>query len=190
MTSSRSPSRSADRANGRLDAHAHARSAFRCYVAAPFGDAPFVREVHARLRAMGVVPTSTWAEPADGVAAPDGTPEDLAALPLEAVQAIAARNDHALASSDAVLVLPCVCVSPASKGGGREMFAEARLAVAFGIPVIWVGSPRPLTAYREGVARVSTLDEALEELRRLAGFRASPPGRAELDDVEAETVAA
>ncbi len=133
-------------------------SSFRCYVAAPFGDAPLVREVHARLRAHGILPTSAWAEHARG-------PERLEEMPLEEVRALAAKNDFALVSSDAALVLP-------REGQGREMYAEARLALALAIPLVWVGFPRCLSAYREGVVRVACLDEGIAEIRRMAGPRA------------------
>ncbi|MBI2395765.1 MAG: hypothetical protein HYV09_39740 [Deltaproteobacteria bacterium] len=126
-------------------------SLLRCYVAAPFGDAPFVREVHACLRLLGLGPTSSWAEHADG------SPEQLDAMPLEEVRALAERNDHALATSDVVLVLP-------REGAGREMYAEARLAIAIGLPVVWVGGPRPLSAYREGVILVDSLTDAFRTL--------------------------
>lgn len=126
-------------------------SLLRCYVAAPFGDAPFVREVHACLRLLGLEPTSSWAEHADG------SPEQLDAMPLEEVRALAERNDHALATSDVVLVLP-------REGAGREMYAEARLAIAIGLPVVWVGGPRPLSAYREGVILVDSLTDAFRTL--------------------------
>lgn len=126
-------------------------SSLRCYVAAPFGDAPFVREVHACLRLLGLEPTSSWAEHADG------SPEQLDTMPLEEVRALAERNDHALATSDVVLVLP-------REGAGREMYAEARLAIAIGLPVVWVGGPRPLSAYREGVIRVESLTDAFRTL--------------------------
>ena len=122
-------------------------SPLRCYVAAPFVDAPYVREVHGCLRLLGIEPSSSWAELADG------QPEQLEAMPLEQVRAIAERNDHALATSDVVLVLP-------REGAGREMYAEARLAIAIGLEVIWVGGPRPLSAYREGVTLVDTVQEA------------------------------
>lgn len=126
-------------------------ASLRCYVAAPFIDASFVREVHACLRLLGIEPTSSWAEHANG-------PEDLESMPLDEVRAIAERNDHALATSDVVLVLP-------RETAGREMYAEARIALAIGLPVVWVGGPKPLSAYREGVARVDSLAEAFRELR-------------------------
>jgi hypothetical protein len=126
-----------------------------CYVAAPYGDAPIVRKLHAHLRSLGIRPTSTWAEGATG-------PENLEEMPIDLVRAIAARNDHALSVSDVVVVLP-------REGAGREMYGEARLAVALGIPMIWVGDPRCLTAYREGVTRVPDLETALSELVRLRG---------------------
>jgi hypothetical protein len=145
-----------------VGAHGPRVSPLRCYVAAPFADAPFVREVHACLRLLGLEPTSCWAE---GAAA-DGTPERLDLMPLEEVRALAERNDHALATSDVVLVLP-------REGAGREMYAEARLAVAIGLPLVWVGNPRPLTAYREGVVRVETLPEAYRALHAMQSERAS-----------------
>lgn len=126
-------------------------TSLRCYVAAPFADAPFVREVHACLRLLGIEPTSSWAE------CGDGEPERLDLMPIAEVRAIAERNDHALATSDVVLVLP-------REGAGREMYAEARLALAIGLEVVWVGGPRPLSAYREGVTLVDTLQEAFRVL--------------------------
>lgn len=126
-------------------------SPLRCYVAAPLADAPVVREVHGCLRLLGIEATSSWAETCDDA------PERLDDMPLDEVRALAALNDHALATSDVVLVLP-------REGAGREMYAEARLAIAIGLPVIWVGSPRPLSAYREGVVRVDTVAEAFREL--------------------------
>lgn len=134
-------------------------SELRCYVASPYDDAPLVREVHARLRALGVRPTSTWAEHATG-------PERLDEMPLEQLRAIAVRNDVALAESDVVMVLP-------REGRGREMYGEARLAVAFGIPVLWVGSTRCLTAYRAGVERVATVEDALAHVARMRTLRRS-----------------
>lgn len=139
------------------------RGSLRCYVAAPFGDAPFVREVHACLRLLGIEPTSCWAD------AGDGSPERLDLMPLDEVRALAERNDHALATSDVVLVLP-------REGAGREMYAEARLAIAIGLPVLWVGGPRPLSAYREGVARVDSLAEAFQHLTTLRAERAERSG--------------
>ena len=128
----------------------------RVYVAAPFGRGPFVlASVHPALEARGLACTSSWAQGADG------TPERLDALPIERVRAIAARNDADLAASDVVLVLGDV-------GTGREMYAEARMAIALGLPVVWLGPPFPLSAYREGVVRATSLDEALEGVASLA----------------------
>jgi len=132
----------------------------RVYVAAPFGDALLVRDAHMFLYALGMQPTSTWAQEADG------EPEDLAAMPLRVVRRLAQRNDDDLACSDVVLVLP-------RDGAGREMYAEARIAVALGIPVIWVNGPVCLTAFREGVTRVSTFEEALALLEQMARDRAA-----------------
>ncbi|MGZ5968079.1 MAG: hypothetical protein ACXWP4_10465, partial [Polyangiales bacterium] len=111
------------------------------------------------LRALGIRPTSSWAEQATG-------PENLEEMPIELVRAIASRNDHALSVSDVIVVLP-------REGAGREMYGEARLAVALGIPMIWVGEPRCLTSYREGVLRVPDLESAVIELVRLRGRQVS-----------------
>jgi hypothetical protein len=134
---------------------------FRVYVAAPYEDAPGVRRVHALLRYLRLEPTSTWAEEADG-------PEVLEKMPLDVVRALADRNDADLESSSALLVLP-------RAGAGREMYAEVRLAIERNIPVIWVGGPRPLSAYRVGVARVDDLTEALAHLCELAAEREPAP---------------
>jgi hypothetical protein len=131
----------------------------RVYVAAPYPDAPQVRAIHEDLRAGGLAPTSVWAEEADG-------PEDLLAMPLEEIRRRAERNDRALAASDVVVVLPRV-------GAGREMYGEARLAVALGVPVVWVGSPVCLTTFREGVTRVDSLGQATALLLSLAAARAA-----------------
>ena len=133
---------------------------FRIYVAAPYGDAPLVRGVHALLRSLGLEPTSTWAEESDDCA------EELAAMSIRVVRRLAQRNDDDLASSEAVLVLP-------REGAGREMYAEARLAIAFRIPVVWVGTPVCLTAFREGVSRVPSLQDALDTVQRMARDRAA-----------------
>lgn len=128
----------------------------RVYVAAPYAEGPFVAAVvHPALRERDLSPTSGWAAQADGA------PERLERLPLDAVRAIAERNDADLASSDLVVVL-------GHRGTGREMYAEARIAIALGLPVVWVGPPYPLSAYREGVVRVASLEEAWPAIELLA----------------------
>jgi hypothetical protein len=56
----------------------------------------------------------------------------------------------------------------ARDGAGAEMFGEARLALEYGIPTVWFGTRRPLSAYRPGVVRVETIDEAMEQLAAFA----------------------
>jgi hypothetical protein len=127
----------------------------RVYVAAPFGRGPFVAgAVHPALAARGFACTSSW------VASASGAPERLDELPLERVRAIAERNDADLAGSDVVIVL-------GEAGTGREMYAEARIAIALGLPVVWVGPPFPLSAYREGVVRVRDVEAALATVEAL-----------------------
>ena len=130
---------------------------FRVYVAAPYDDAPGVRRIHALLRYLRLEPTSSWIDLAVG-------PEELETLSVEELQRRAKRNDDDLESSNAVLVLP-------RQGAGREMFAEARLAIDRHIPVVWVGGPRSLSAFRDGVQRVEDLMEGLAHLCELAAWR-------------------
>lgn len=135
--------------------------ALRCYVAAPFEDAPLVRDVHARLVMLGMQPTSEWAE----TPAATGERENLRELTIHELAYLAGRNDGAVMTSDAVLVL-------ARDGVGGEMFAEARLAYALGSALVWVGRTT-LSAYRPDVVRVSSLDEAFLALSRIARTMAS-----------------
>jgi len=142
------------------------------YIAAPFADAALVRAIEPRLLPLGAESHSGWAQHANG-------PEQLDSMPLQSIQNIAAANDRDLMSAFAVLVL-------SRDGAGGEMFAEARLALEYGIPVVWVGARRPLTAYRPGVVRVDTLEEALD-LIALFAARVRQPWPVE-EDWARETV--
>ncbi|MGO8994461.1 MAG: hypothetical protein ACLQVI_14175 [Polyangiaceae bacterium] len=122
----------------------------RVYLAAPFLDAPVVRDLGATLEALGIGVTSTWARHASG-------PEALGAMPVDEVRRIALANDRDLLAAHLVVAL-------AREGGGAEMFAEVRLALAHRIPVVWIGTRRPLSAYREGVLRVASLAEGVKFL--------------------------
>jgi len=130
---------------------------FRVYVTAPYEDARAVRRIHSLLRYLRLEPTSSWVDEATA-------PEALDALPVEELRRRAQRNDDDLESSSAILVLP-------RHGAGREMFAEARVAIDRHIPVVWVGGPRSLSAYRDGVVRVEDLMEGLAHLCELAAWR-------------------
>ncbi|GAC1351817.1 MAG: hypothetical protein NVSMB1_08520 [Polyangiales bacterium] len=132
---------------------------FRVYVAAPYTDAPHVRAVHERLRALRMSPTSSWADHAQGE-------EDFSKMSAKALRAIAKRNDDALSRAHAVIALP-------RAGVGREMFAEVRIALSLNIPVVWVGETLCLSAFRDGVKRVATLDDALEIVQRWAARAAA-----------------
>jgi hypothetical protein len=124
-------------------------SACRVYVAAPLADAPLVRDVHARLRQHGFLPVSYWAEEPSNYGVDDF--EDLAA-----VRAKMALNDAGVAGADVFLVL-------ARDGAGGEMFCEARMAIAMGAPVVWVGR-RVLSTFREGVYHFDGLELAMQFL--------------------------
>lgn len=122
------------------------------YVAAPYASAPFVCTIHEGLRARGVTPTSRWAEAAHG-------PEDFSRMTPAALRVAAERNDADIRSSDVLLLVDM-------DGSGRETYAEARVAIAWGKTVLWVGPPR-LSAFRRGVVRVTDLNDALRVLERM-----------------------
>jgi hypothetical protein len=128
-------------------------SRLRCYVAAPYADAAYVRIVHATLEAHGIKPVSTWVERAEGV-------EDFHRLALADLRRIAQENDADVRLADVVLML-------ARKGAGGEMFAEARLALDLGKTVIWTGR-LTLSSFRPGVLQVRDLDDAWPVLERMA----------------------
>jgi hypothetical protein len=137
------------------------RVSLRVYLAAPFADAPQVRELDETLEAMGIEVTSTWAHGASGA-------EQLDVMDVEAVRSLALTNDRNLATAHLLVAL-------ARDGAGAEMFAEVRLALAHRIPVLWVGTRRPLSAYREGVLRVATRGEATLMLTGFAEITAGVP---------------
>ena len=119
------------------------------YVAAPFSDADIVRSVHARLADIGIFAASSWAEHAIGR-------EDFSKYTPDELRRFAAVNDADLRLADVCLVL-------ARYGAGAEMFAEARLAIEWGKPVVWVGR-RTLSSWRDGVTYCETLEEALRAI--------------------------
>lgn len=128
-------------------------NALLVYVAAPYDDAGYVRlSVHPMLRELGMRPTSRWAEKAAG-------PEDFKRMSLDAIRRAAHENDADLRGSDVLLLVD-------TDGSGRETYAEARVALEWSKPVVWVGPPR-LSAFRRGVVRVASLDEALRVLSRM-----------------------
>jgi len=120
------------------------------YVAAPYMRAEEARRVHDHIRDLGAVPVSSWAENATG-------PEDLSRLsPFELAHLIT-TNDRELSAADLVLVL-------AYDGEGAEMFAEVGRARTV---IWWIGTRRPLSAYRREVTRrFETFGEARESLAR------------------------
>jgi hypothetical protein len=122
------------------------------YVAAPYVDAPIVRMVHERLRDLGITPTSRWAEEANGA-------EDFVKMVPDALRAVAESNDRDLTKARALLVL-------SRHGAGAETYAEARLALVLGKPVVWAGR-LTLSAWRTGVTRVAGIDEGIEALQAI-----------------------
>ncbi len=123
---------------------------FRVYVAAPYARAEEAREIHKKLRALQMTPTSSWAENATGK-------EALDTLTDQERYDICAQNDCDLCGSDVVLLRSV-------QGEGGEMFCELCLALEQVIPVVYVGPRFILSAYRQGVTRVDSLSSALDHL--------------------------
>lgn len=122
----------------------------RVYVAGPYSSASFIREhVHERLRQLRMEPTSRWADDAHGA-------EDFSKFSPERLREFGLSNDADVARADALLLVDLA-------GMGRETYAEMRLALILGKPVIWLGR-HALSAYRDGVTRAEDLDEALSFL--------------------------
>lgn len=122
---------------------------FLVYVAAPFEDAALVRSIHDRLESIDMSPTSRWALSATSA-------EDFAKFTPSQLRGLAQQNDSDLRGSDVALVV-------ARAGAGGEMFAEARMALEWGKPVVWVGR-WILSAWRRGVVRAGDIDGAFETL--------------------------
>jgi len=115
------------------------------YVAAPYSEGALVREMHATISWLGGRPTSRWAEQAIGT-------EDFSKHTPEELRAIAADNDADIAAADVTLLY-----DPA--GIGREAYADARYALLLERAVVWC-SPRGISGFRAGVARVHDLSMA------------------------------
>lgn len=126
------------------------------YVASSCGNVAAVVAVHEELRVLGFTPTSTWVSYAE---AGNGR-ERLDQMPPGAIELVIRENDAAIDRADVVIVL----AHPA----GKETYAEARYAWSIGRKVLWVGEPRPLTAYRSGVERFSDCATAIAWLRAYA----------------------
>jgi len=130
-------------------------SKFKVYVAAPYADASLVRMIHEKLKTQDIGFTSSWAEEAKGA-------ENFAAFSPERLREHAEANDGDVREANALLAL-------ARDGAGGEMFAEARIALEWGIPVVWVGR-RILSAWRDGVALAEDLDNGIQKLARMRGL--------------------
>lgn len=135
----------------------------RVYVACAFARASFVDTlVVPMLERAGCKLVSTWHQP------PWREREDLHGMPLEDVQAIIARNDHELATAEAVLVMADpVRLDTGEFAVPQETLCEARIAWSAGIPVVWEGH-RSLSAFRPGVVRADSLAEAIATIEALA----------------------
>lgn len=128
--------------------------ALRCYVCAPFAEgASLRRSLPGRLAAIGVNLTARWLDLATGA-------EDFSRYSVDELRGFALQNDEDLHGANVALLVDFF-------GAGRETYAEARLALEWRTPVIWVGRPT-LSTWRPGVLRASDLDEAMGVLSNMA----------------------
>lgn len=135
----------------------------KAYVASPFARWTRAKRIRVLLRELGYSVDSAWIDDAERA---QGRESENVGLMRDAM----ARNDHDVATSDVVIALTF-------PGEGGEMFAEARLALHLGIPVLWVGSRRIGSCYRDGSERYDEVMDAfarIEEMRR-ARDEADPP---------------
>lgn len=125
----------------------------RAYVIAAYGSAPVVRALHERLRAIGIEPTSSWAEDAHG-------PEDLEALSDAECLRIWQRNRDDMDAASIAIVLADTPM--------REGHAEASYALRSGMDVVWIGRPtltaRSRGVYSQGPWFVASIEDALAGL--------------------------
>jgi hypothetical protein len=119
----------------------------KAYVASSYANAALVRDaVHSALTKRRIWPTSRWAMTATG-------PEDFSKMAPEALREVAESNDSDLFAADV-----CFVCDETRKGG--ETYAEARLALQWEKPVVWLGRPL-LSMWRRGVVRVDCMGDAL-----------------------------
>lgn len=126
------------------------------YIAAPYAKGPAARAVVPTLWERRFDVCSTWHYVAYG-------PESLdAAVAASAIE----QNDRDLEEADAVLSL-------AYRGEGGEMFCELTRALIAGKPVYWVSMDGRdvLSAWRPGVVRCATVEEAIERMVAELGGR-------------------
>jgi hypothetical protein len=122
----------------------------RIYLASAYGRADFIETiVRPKVEVHGFIVTSSWHEKASG-------PEQLDRMTEAQRQRIIEQNDHDIASADVMLLL--------AEAACRETYAEAARALILDQPVVWVGDTYPLSAYRHGVTRCSTLAAAMDVL--------------------------
>lgn len=149
----------------------------KVYIAAPFARWSRAKRARTLLRDLGFVVDSSWIDDAERAG---GRESDNPGLMQDAL----ARNDADVSTSDVVLAMTW-------HGEGGEMFAEARLALLRGIPVLWVGERFIGSSFRAGSERFTEMLDAfarLEEMRQkyLANTLPAPPDDDEpaIGDVE------
>lgn len=119
------------------------------YIAAPFERILQAREARRMLQEAGFTVTSSWLDA-----------EHSATFAEADTDLLMYTNYGDLDKADILLVL-------SYEGLGGEMHVEAgdfmcRTPLN---PVYWVGSNRPLSAYRHNVTRLNRLDEAVERMK-------------------------
>jgi hypothetical protein len=133
--------------------------ALRVFISTNFEKRGLVRELKAELRALGLEPSSSWAEaPGEGL-------EDETPLTREEKRRVAAKNDTEIANAHVLLVI--------GTDRGGEHLAEARFALMLGVPVVWRGRTI-LSTSRRGVFHADSADDALDLLRRLDALITKP----------------
>lgn len=117
----------------------------RCYVAAPWTKRPDVRALHKRLEAIGIAPTSNWA---------DMPGDDAECLTEDSAESAIAVNDYDIARSHVAVFL-------AYPNLGGESYCELARLLASRTAVLWVGTRICLSTLRPGVVRLPSLDSAI-----------------------------
>ena len=131
------------------------------FVAADHSAVGRVREVHAKLRAVGIVAVSRWTKR-------DVEP-DPRTMSIADVRDYLRERDEDMAAADVVLVIV--------GDGSLQVVADARQALSHWSgdpvrPVVWVGR-RTLDSYRRGVTHAESLEAGLQMLMRMAASRAA-----------------
>ena len=134
----------------------------KVFIASRFESRLDVRELNDQLRARGMTPTATWCNAEPEGPATQGVPvtDWFESLDAKTIASIIYKNDQDILSAHVMLML-------AHDVGGRESYAEVARALHAGIPIVWTGPTRVLSAYRRGVKRLATGEDPVAYLEQL-----------------------